>query len=90
MTLSNTSFLCYLNFLAFYLQIGESKMLEMHFSANLRALIFKILWGSMPPDPLQGVRKIFLAPARFETFSDHNLQVLDSTRLAGLNKKDFY
>ena len=43
----------------------------------------------MPLDPLQGVQKLFLAPARFEKFLDHNLQVLDSTRLVVLNIKDF-
>ena len=43
----------------------------------------------MPQAPQQGVKKIFSHPCTLENFLSHNLQVLDSTKLAGLNIKDF-
>ena len=67
--LNNTNLFCYLNFLVFYLQIGASKMLEMHFSQSQNPN-FQNFLGELPPDPLQGDQKYFLAPARLEKFLD--------------------
>ena len=64
-------------------------MLEMHFQSISGHQFSKFTGRACPQTPLQGVKKFFLAPALLEKFLDHNLQVLDSTKLAGLNIKDF-
>ena len=50
------------------LQIGYVLNVGNAFSANLRTLIFKIFWESMPQAPQQGVKKIFLTPAHEKIF----------------------
>ena len=45
----------------------------------------------MPPDPPTWGPNIFFSPVRgLKNFFDHNLQVLDSTRLADLNMFKFW
>ena len=36
--------------------------------ANPEHYIFKMFWGSMPPDPLEGLKNIFLAAAWLKNF----------------------
>ena len=54
-------------------------------SANLELYIFKIFRGSMPPDPLEGLKKqVFLAAAWLKNFFQDRLpppnkKILDKT-----------
>ena len=50
---------------------------------------FQNFLGEHAPGPPTRCQKNFSHPCTLENFFSHNLQVLDSTRLAGLNIKDF-
>ena len=51
-----------------FLPVCEFKISGNPISGNPGGLIFKIFQGSMPPDPLKGAQKLFLAAAQLENF----------------------
>ena len=51
-------------------------------SASFENIIFKIFWGSMPPDPRRTGQKIFLPAARLELLLARNLTLNYYNKLA--------
>ena len=53
-------------------------------STSFENIIFKIFWGSMPPDPPRTGQKIFLAAARLQLFLARNLTLNYCNKLANM------